>query len=602
MWLPRDSRFTSSVTDDCQLFFLQLWHSMVHRSAADSFRMRCMNSVNVLEELASLIQKHAQGLPDEWDIKMVAEEAKDILSNDPIVRRHFAKETTLLVPLLDEIKKTDVSGDHKKKLLPTYRLLSYYLRDVCGILNEKYRTRLIEDLDSALFSTKSIESVFQYTGALLSLLVHEGYSIESLYALFQYTLLHDGRPLSLRANFDFCKDRLQSPQKDYEIVFRMEGFTHDPPDSIAAFEFLREYTMPGANERVGAILSPGQNVLFAKTTTKGRDGRSAGLQARKALDDILDLIRFELEMEVITVRPNFVSTETDSDKIYVFPLPNQIPNPKRNVPPDEFMGFVEKIGEVLESKSLDPSSREKIKSAFHFYRTGRDTEQLENKFLNWWTALEYLVKTGEQGKIMPEIEKRLVPILILGYAGKHLRNYSKILYFCRKRLSANGVAKFGVPDYKDLNPLHFFGLLNDPNEFREIETALTRYPSLLFYLRRFKEQMRDAKTIKAFYDRYQRLVTWHINRIYRTRCDIVHSAEYSMNLTLLSANLEYYLKYVLTAILENLTYNKDMSSLTELYDRTNYTLACLKKDLSNDRTNFYDELLMAGENLALPCT
>jgi len=381
----------------------------------------------------------------------------------------------------------------------------------------------------------------------------------------------------------------------------MEGFSHDPPESIAGFEFSRKYAITGTDERVKAILCPGLNVLFAKTKTKGRDGRSAGLQARKSLDDILDLIRFELEMEVIAVRPDFASTEIGSDRVRIFSLPNQIPNPKRNVSADEFMSFVQKIGEVLESNLLDPSSRGKIKSAFHFYRTGRDTEQLENKFLNWWTALEYLVKTGEQGQIMPEIEKRLVPIFVLGYAGKHLRNYANVLYFCQARLSASATSQFDVYDYKDLNPLHFFTLLKDQDEFREIEVALARYPSLLFYLRRFKEQMRDAKAINAFYANYEKRIIWHINRIYRIRCDIVHSAGYSMNLTLLSANLEYYLKYVLTAILENLNYNKDISSLTELYDRTNYTFNCLKKDLVAGRTDFHDGLLMAVENLALPC-
>jgi hypothetical protein len=51
MWLPDDAKYTAVVTDQCELFFLQLWHNMVHRSATDSFRMRCMNSLNILEEL-----------------------------------------------------------------------------------------------------------------------------------------------------------------------------------------------------------------------------------------------------------------------------------------------------------------------------------------------------------------------------------------------------------------------------------------------------------------------------------------------------------------------------------------------------------------------
>jgi hypothetical protein len=603
MWLPEDTRYTAVVTDQCELFFLQLWHGMVHRSATDSFRMRCMNPLNILEELYDLIQKQKNGLPDEVDIKLVAKEAHSILSADSVMKNHFGQQAGLLMPLLERVGLGDTQGDKKKQLFPIYSLLSYYLRDVIAILKVAYRSKLIDTLREALFSEKSVDHVFEYTGALLSLLIHEGHSIESLFSMLQSVFLYkdDRRTFSFQRNFDFSRRFLETAEKSYEVILRMEGFTHDPPQDIAGFEFSREFTVTGVDARAKALLSPGLNVIFAKTKVEGRDDRSAGMQARKRLDDILDLIRFELEVDVITVRPDFVSIGMDSDKVRVYPLPSQIPNPKKNVDSGEFMNFVGKIGDVIDNPLLDSQSKEKIRSAFHFYRIGRDAEQFENKFLNWWTALEYLVRSGE-GNIMAEIEKRLVPILILGYSRKHIRSYAKALYFCRVRPSAQAVARFRVADYKDLNSFDFLAILKDDNEFREIETGLSRYPSLLFYLQRFREQIHNATTIKAFYDQHEERIRWHINRIYRIRCDIVHSADYSMNLTLLGANLEYYLKYVLTAILEDLTNNKAISSLTELYDRIGYTFECLKNDLVAKRTDFHDRLLRTGEHQTLPCT
>jgi predicted ATP-dependent endonuclease of OLD family len=70
----------------------------------------------------------------------------------------------------------------------------------------------------------------------------------------------------------------------------------------------------------------------------------------------------------------------------------------------------------------------------------------------------------------------------------------------------------------------------------------------------------------------------------------------------IDANLEYYLKYVLTAILENLTNNKAMSSLTELYDRIGYSFECLQRDLGAKQIDYHDSLLRGGEHQALPCT
>ena len=125
MWLPEDTKYTSMVTDQCALFFLQLWPSMVHRSATDSFRMRCMNSLNILEELYELIQKQKNGLPDEVDIKLVALETKDVLSTDSVMKSHFSQQVGLLSPLLDQVASGDVHGDKRKQLVPVYSLLSY---------------------------------------------------------------------------------------------------------------------------------------------------------------------------------------------------------------------------------------------------------------------------------------------------------------------------------------------------------------------------------------------------------------------------------------------------------------------------------------------
>ncbi len=293
-------------------------------------------------------------------------------------------------------------------------------------------------------------------------------------------LYRSEKNFSFKKNFDFSRHILETTEKRYEVILRLEGFTHKPPNDIAGFEFSRAFSVTGIDSRAKALLSPGLNVVFAKTRVEGRDDRSVGMLARKKLDDILDLIRFELEIDVISVKPDFVSVSTDPSKVRVYPLPSQVPNPRKNIEPDEFMAFVSKIGNVIENPLLDSQSKKKIRSAFHFYRTGRDAEQFENKFLNWWTALEYLVKTGEGGNIMAEIEKRLLPILVLGYSRKHLRSYAKALYFCRVRLSAEAATRFHANDYKDLNLLDFFSLLRNDDEFREIENKLSRYPSLIF--------------------------------------------------------------------------------------------------------------------------
>ena len=249
------------------------------------------------------------------------------------------------------------------------------------------------------------------------------------------------------------------------------------------------------------------------------------------------------------------------------------------------------VNKIFQNKVLNQQSREKIKSAFHFYRGGRDSEQSQNKFLNWWTALEYLTRTGEKGEIITETEKRVVAALCLDYSLKHLRSYGNALHFCRLNLTEGQQAQFHKTEYRDLSLCDFFQLIRDPTEFSEMIGRLGQYPALAFHLTTFRAQTNDAISLKAWYERHERHLRWHINRIWRVRCNIVHSAEYSMNLTLLSANLEYYLKYLISLILDGLTRNSAIGSLVELYDRIDYSYGCLRKDLEAGKMGVHEELL-----------
>ncbi len=67
-----------------------------------------MNSLNILEELHDLVQKQKSGLPDESDIKLVAEEAMHILKTDSVIKSHFGQWVSLLMPLIDKIVSVDV--------------------------------------------------------------------------------------------------------------------------------------------------------------------------------------------------------------------------------------------------------------------------------------------------------------------------------------------------------------------------------------------------------------------------------------------------------------------------------------------------------------
>jgi hypothetical protein len=93
----------------------------------------------------------------------------------------------------------------------------------------------------------------------------------------------------------------------------------------------------------------------------------------------------------------------------------------------------------------------------------------------------------------------------------------------------------------------------------------------------------DPKKIKTRLESHDKRVRWQIARIYRARCDIVHSAGRSVNTALLCSNLEYYLKTMLHALLRHVQRVPTLSGPREFFDRRNYLFGNVKADLADGK-------------------
>ena len=373
---------------------------------------------------------------------------------------------------------------------------------------------------------------------------------------------------------------------EYEIIFRLAGFKRkeDILGNIGNISFQKEIKIDGITFRrnedaARSFLNPSEKFLFAKVPVTATDDRSAGFKAKEDLEEILDLIRFEMEWGVVSISKPFLAIRPKEQKASLFSFPYQIPNPRKSIREREFRDFLDMTRTILEASKIKLESRKKIKSALRYYRMGSDSDEFENKFLNWWTALEYLLREGDKGSIIEQVEKRLVTTLLLIYTTKHLDSIQSTLTFCKQG------------DYLDLSRKDMFLLLRDAGKYKRIQSDLIDYPVVAFYLDWFQKNTKDPNSLKDYLARHEERLRWHINRIWRVRCDIVHSAEYSINLTLLSANLEYYLKSLLLIILNHLKRNPTIESLGEFFERNEFSCENLKNDLQNGNEDSLFEIL-----------
>jgi hypothetical protein len=577
MRIIKDSKSVTLPEDTTQRFFIQSWFSMAHKDALDSHRIRCMNSVNIIDELMEFLlapKSNLSGIKE--DIARTAAEALEILAKDPIVRRHFDNHWQKIYPLLGNIPP--------KKPLPD--VLAYYLRDFQAELKQNYKGFVIDAIHQEIYESNDLHNLFGHIGSLLSLLIHEGHSIEELFAIIRDIFISNKgkQKYSFDDNFKFAADIISREPSQYDIIFRLQGCRKfDHLKSIMGETIYTNIEIKDANIKVKKFLNPGQNVLFAQFNVPAQDDRSAGLLAKKELDGILDLIRFELENRVISVDSDFISIRKNDNTARRFRLPTIVPNPAKRIEPKHFEDFVDRFNRIFQNDELSTESKEKIRSTLRFYRMGRDSDLFENKFLNWWTALEYLTRTGEKGGIVDVVIKKLISTLLPHYLEKHLISYKNALLFC------------GI---KSINPqistLELFEIIHDQSRFDDIIMQIDNLPFFKYRLENFKTKTSDPAALSAFIERHEKNLEWHIHRIWRVRCDIVHSAEYSLNLNLLSANLEYYLKSLLGLIIDSFTSKQNIGSIDELYVRYDYANERLHDEMKTDNPELY-RLILTGD-------
>lgn len=579
-----------------QKFFLEAWYNMTLETSLDSHRVKCMNSSNIVRELLTVMNKTHGKMED--DIGRIRKETISILSEDPLLKTsNWIKDTKTLLDLLGE------SENNKNN--STSNLVEYYGRDFKNRLYAEYINDIVKELMGILCNAdEGTEGFYQrihdLTGSLLSSLIDAGYSIEALYSVYVEVLVPRGkRSYSFVKRLDFACKLVSNVDKRFKIFLRLDGVKRADaiPQTIGNVQLFFNSALPlEANcedTRVKKFFTPGLGRAFAFLEVTAKDLRSAGSIAHEDISSLIDLIRFEFENSIIKVDETFVGFEVDSKKQpRVSKIPSKVPNSRRNIDENGLGEFIASVSTVLLSENLADEGRDRIKSAFRLYRAGLDTTSFEQKVVNWWTALEYLIRgSSNTGKIGEAVENYLTPILCLDYLSKHIDSYRRT-FTSFKETEKKDDATF--PNYKDSSLSSIYEIMKNEAELDQLIAHLNASPLISFKVKKYGKKLSKTTLILILLEEHEQRVKWHIQRIYRARCDIVHSAERILNSSLLCANLEFYLKSLLASLLDEFAKTPSLTGPKEFLDRSQHLYAQMKLSLKTNDDSILKSNLHTG--------
>lgn len=595
MRIDQNLRLTVPHLTARQHFFLGAWFNMVNHASLDSYRLKAMNPLNIVREFSRIsVLQHA----DDRDKAAVAEEAIEILGNHPVLLRKPGNYKSL-----SEVHthfSEGVSATKKEKSESIFKQKFTLIQSFVRELDESLKVGFLKDTFDWLEEYLSAPAPLANKGEedqmfaradrvcrdMLSVTHDDGFSLESLYGLYKLmqapspTGENEAPPYNFMASFNRVRAIMVGAPRTYQAFFAIDGMPQGGGEvagdygDVKIAKVLPDHVLalfPAAHKKISERSWKENNQrIFAEVTVSGRDGRSAGLVAFRLIGQLLDLIRYKYNAENLRISNDFLLL--DQNKLLAFPLPQLIPNPKSKQDAGdlgEFFGNLQAIG-LRDQQQTE--SRDRILAAFRLYRIGTNVTMFENKLVNWWTAIEYLAKGSKGvGAIGAGVENALAPTLGLIYLSKHLNAYC---------LAFQGIGKWIGTAADKVHPStltnkKFYEMIRSSSGKRDVLVASANEPYLLHHLSQFIVNMEKDESVAALLKSHEQRVRWHIQRIYRARCDIVHSAQPVTMIGLLCANLEYYLRMTLNSMLISFQEIPTLRGPTEFFERKKYAYKSL---------------------------
>lgn len=568
-----------------QTYFVTCWLNMVHQHSIDSYRVRVMCILAFLNEIESVFT-----LGTEKEKLSLLEEVSEVLVTDPILSvsalRSSSEQFLFQLKDKDQISKKD-------NLTIKTSMFGYALAELRDSVERHYIDSAFDLLEDVLINgsmaaadeDQRLDLIHRSTGFLLSSLLYAGFSLESLYAIYSQVWVPRRVKPSYRFEWKFklAKQILTSPPRMYSVVLSLDLVTkpEDICDTIAQVSFsLNPPLALAARQKSNTYLDVKPRRLFASITVSAADPRRAGAIAFDRVNNIVNLLRFEYEQSRIQM-PDlfaFVESQREGEGARVYPIPKTVPNPPAVLDGAGATDFIKSVDRLMSESTFSIEGRDRIYSAFRLYRLGLDSSTLENKLLNWWTAVEYLVRGSQSnGSIGPSVVSAMAPVISLTYIPKLLAAIRNILVETGTVVSDVNGASIAL---RALTLPETFDLFRENDVQRHVLDALSTNPYIHRQTAFLLSDLADPAKIKARLISHDRRLRWQISRIYRSRCDIVHSAARDENTALLCSNLEYYLKTVLHALLRCVRQVPTLSGPKEFFDRRAHIFGGVMADLA----------------------
>lgn len=566
-----DSRLRQKNVDNKYIFFFQRWQELLESRTLDMYQYNILNTYVACVELIDVIEKTMSGLlTSRINVDDCKDEALSIVKCDEILEKHNRPLRNLLLRILgskiDGKARGDILDDKNGAQYISLNRLKFQLQTPVRQLEQHYLSYVLEELKASIDAQDKAKTEICMK-ALISQCISMGWSTKGLFLLSE---LFEGEKSELEKWTAF-KNRITTDGNTFfEIYYSIKIETRPGMGAENVRDTIRAV---GLRINTGSEIINGDenrrdlySKLSAETTyiiseVSAADLYSAVLAVINMLNSKLSIATFYNTISPwIANSPQIVAYNKSSHTALALRLTDIF---KTYDYIDSNNGVFEDTNRIFTNGAKEHITT-KLSAAFAYTNLSRSSLFQETKYISLWIALESVMRTGQYSDIISHVKFVLPEILCIRYFYRMVRNFSEDCIRCGFKTETSIGIDMQSANKKELVK-QLICIFRDSQAYQVLHTRCSANSLLDYRCSEIHELLNDPTAIIQKFEHYTQKIRWHIQRLYRIRNEITHSAfQEDKSLVIYIEHLYTYLAQLMSEVVYYVEH-KNVSTVEEAY-------------------------------------
>ena len=576
---------------ECLLLFGQLLEESLFNYTVDTYKSPALNTRLLCHESLQIIDKIESGVIREGALKPIVEELTDSLQKDSIA-----------ISLIGNIKDELISClNSNSSSLPETRTK---IKLLINSLDNQYLDKIKILLKHTITENKKKELITALTRTFVTDLISLGHSPDYIYwQVVDFFFDKNNEPFLIEdvSIIEKFLSMFPTPETDWILLFRasenfqkLKQFSEQEGIDVQVNSMVPDIPIKKTPKIVKFLSTNLSSPSYLKlTNVKARDPFAARETGENTIEVLEDFARFHVHRIEFKWSEEALVYSADSTQfgIYKKPIPATMKRPDQDV--KDLSKLMEETVSTIAGEKFERESLSRFIRATSRHNIATKSQLAESQLLEFWAAIEVLFSTYEGGgdKVI-QIAKSILPFLSIEYAAK-LGGY----LLSSLRLERNpdifkvlAEVSEGINDFERC--LALVAIPENEDKRNKIYSYLGNNVLLKNRIYVLKEQLCSAERIRHLIESHNNRVMWQIQRIYRTRNEIIHSGQTEPFINILVENIHTYLDRIFEVMVETANKTERITSIDEICLRLklehgrHLNLLMNAKDTACDKTNY----------------